>query len=615
MKKVFNFLRNYSTNPKDVDRLIISAFLTKNALTIKRNKFLKSYVIDAGNIQECTSLVQFLAIVNEEIKDFDIEKLIELFEFVISPADRVINGAVYTPLNIREFIIDKSFEAKEDILHRVKIADISCGCGGFLYTAAKQLKLETNSTYFHIFKYQIFGIDIQPYSIVRTKLLLCILALKAGEDKKEYDFNLYEADTLTFKWKKHIKKFLGFDIIVGNPPYVAAKHLTVETKAKLETWEVCKNSGNPDLYIPFFQIGIESLKPNGILGVITMNSFFKSLNGRSLRAYFQKNKYNFKILDFGGEQVFKSKNTYTCICLIEKNNSDFIEYVRCDSDNIFKAHEQYEHLLYASLNSKMGWNMQDPEIIKQIESVGRPFGELYTTRHGIATLKNDIFIFKPVKSDKSYHYLQNGSLYPIEKGICKDIVNSNKLSRTAVTLNELKEKVIFPYDNSANPTALDGVLLKKKYPKAYKYLEDKRSVLEKRDKGEGDYQKWFAFGRTQSLEKVKNKMFFPKISDKTPTFIINEDEDLLFYNGCAIIGGTQKELLYIKKLMESRLFWYYITKTSKPYSSKYYSLNGNYINNFGVCDLSEDEMEYVLKEENKTALDSFFERKYDIKIQ
>jgi adenine-specific DNA-methyltransferase len=70
------------------------------------------------------------------------------------------------------------------------------------------------------------------------------------------------------------------------------------------------------------------------------------------------------------------------------------------------------------------------------------FGDLYKTRHGIATLKNDIYIFNPVKEDKDYYYLQNGSLYQIEKGICKDIVNTNKLSR-AVSINKLKEKVIF----------------------------------------------------------------------------------------------------------------------------------------------------------------------------
>ena len=58
-------------------------------------------------------------------------------------------------------------------------------------------------------------------------------------------------------------------------------------------------------------------------------------------------------------------------------------------------------------------------------------------------------------------------------------------------------------------------------------------------------------------------MFFPKFSDIIPHYIINSDDDLLFYNGLAIIGGTKKELKVIKKIMESKVFWYYIRMTSK----------------------------------------------------
>ncbi|MBK9225457.1 MAG: hypothetical protein IPO23_14040 [Flavobacterium sp.] len=48
-------------------------------------------------------------IVNEEILKFDLEDLIELFEFVISPSDRIVNGAIYTPSEIRSYIIHKLF--------------------------------------------------------------------------------------------------------------------------------------------------------------------------------------------------------------------------------------------------------------------------------------------------------------------------------------------------------------------------------------------------------------------------------------------------------------------------------------------------------------------------
>ncbi len=268
--------------------------------------------------------------------------------------------------------------------------------------------------------------------------------------------------------------------------------------------------------------------------MICVSLFFKSLNGRTLRAYFQRKELAFSIVDFGSEQIFKSKNTYTCICFIENRNQNFISYSSSESINL-KNRKSFKKINYSVLDSKMGWNLKDNKSISIIESKGIPFGELYQTRHGIATLKNDIYIFRPVDEDENYFYLQNGSLYKIEKGICKDIVNSNKLSRE-VSLNTLKEKVIFPYDQQEKPKLLSEESIKDKYPEAYRYFENKRKILDKRDKGNGNYENWFAYGRTQSLEKIKNKMFFPKYSDRTPNFIINSDDDLLFYNGLAVVG-------------------------------------------------------------------------------
>jgi adenine-specific DNA-methyltransferase len=609
---IFKYLTDNSPLPNNVDRLIISSFLLKNKITVENNEFIKSFIILESDIREFYMLQEFIEIIDKELGKFELEELIQLFEYVISPSDRIVNGAIYTPLYIREFIINQSFKSRLDKLSISKIADISCGCGGFLLSAAKQLRKDTNKSYFDIFDTQIFGLDIQPYSITRSKLLLSVLALSEGEDREEFNFNLFIGDALTFKWENLVNEFIGFDIILGNPPYVCARNLSDDIKLSLKNWEVCK-SGNPDLYIPFFQIGIENLAVDGILGYITMNSFFKSLNGRSLRDYFKSRELKFKIIDFGTEQIFKSKNTYTCICLIESTKQDFIRYYKSENKELPTQEEKFSKIPYIGLNSKTGWNLQDHEIISKIESTGIAFGDIYKTRHGIATLKNDIYIFSPVKEDKNYYYLQNGSLYQIEKGICKDIVNTNKLSRE-VSLNSLKEKVIFPYDNEAKPKVMNESYIKKHFPKAYHYLQNKRKILDERDKGQGKYENWFAFGRTQSLERVKNKLFFPKMSDRTPSYIINSDDDLLFYNGQAIIGHSEKEMILIKKIMESRLFWYYIKCTSKPYSSNYYSLNGNYIRNFGICELDNDELDFVLNEQDRCVLDTFFERKYDINI-
>lgn len=611
-QQIFKYLKSYSTLPIDVDRLIISAFLEINKLKERQNKLLKEYLIKDKEKDEYAALIDFISVINSDTKSFGFEELIELFEFVISPADRIINGAIYTHQKIRKFIVQEAFKKINAIDNSIKISDIAMGCGGFLFNASIELKKRTGKTYSEIFRNHIFGLDIQEYSVNRTKLLLSLLALQSGEDIEDFEFNLYRGDSLDFNWKTKIGDFNGFSIILGNPPYVCARNLDKETKEKLKNWEVCK-SGNSDLYIPFFQIAIENLTDKGILGFITMNSFFKSLNGRALRDYFQRRELAISIVDFGSEQVFKSKNTYTCICFIENRKQQFISYTESETKKLDDK-LSFKKVKYNILDSKKGWNLKDNKIISKIESTGIPFGELYQTRHGIATLKNDIYIFRPVDEDENFFYLQNGSLYKIEKGICKDIVNSNKLSRE-VSLNNLKEKVIFPYDHQDKPKLLDENLIKENYPQAYKYLLNKRKVLAERDKGNGNYENWFAFGRSQSLEKIKNKMFFPKYSDRTPNFIINSDDDLLFYNGLAVVGSSETEMIIIKKIMESSIFWYYIKTTSKPYSSDYYSLNGNYINNFGVCELTEKERKFLMDENDQNILNEFFEDKYEIRVK
>ncbi|MDM1071796.1 N-6 DNA methylase [Empedobacter brevis] len=612
MKNIFKYLESYSPLPKEVDKLIVSAFIEINDLQLINNRFLRNYSISKRKSAKREKLLQFIEIVRSEIETFDIEKLIELFEFVISPSDRIINGAIYTPSEIREYIIGQSFRREGNRIADAKIADIACGCSGFLYTASKELKRKTGNSYQYIFQNQIFGLDIQGYSVTRSKLLLSLLALSEGEDVEEFHFNLHQGDALTFIWNEHYVDFNGFQIIVGNPPYVCARNLEDTVKENLKNWAVCA-SGNPDLYIPFFQIGYENLAENGILGYITMNTFFKSLNGRALRNYFEENKTTIRIIDFGTLQIFKSKSTYTCICFLENSQQNYIEYYKSTEKEVPTNRNQYSRINYQNLDAKKGWNLNDNVIISRIEATGTPFGEKYKTRHGIATLKNDIYIFKPVAEDDDYFYLQNGSLYPIEKGICKDILNSNKLSRD-INFDTVVEKVLFPYNDEVKPKALDEDFLREKFPRAFEYLQVKKKILAGRDKGKGKYEKWFAFGRTQSLEKVGNKLFFPKFSDKIPSYLISNDDDLLFYNGQAIIGHSEEEMLLVKKILESRLFWYYIKTTSKPYSSDYYSLNGTYIKNFGIPDFTEDDIDFLINEPNQNIIDAFLEDYYDVQL-
>ena len=460
-QKVFKYLKYYNSKPVKVDRLVVSAFIRANDLNIKNNKFIKQYIVEPENIVEYKKVKELVSIILYEYSAFDLEGLIKLFEFVISPSDKTINGAIYTPSYIREYIVKQTFNKKGIRLENVKIADISCGCSGFLFTAAKELKKRTGNSYQYIFQNQLFGLDIQDYSITRSKLLLSLLALSEGEDIEEFHFNLHRGDALVFNWKEHYDNFDGFQIIVGNPPYVCARNLEKSVRNNLQHWSVCE-SGNPDLYIPFFQIGYENLSENGILGYITMNTFFKSLNGRALRSYFETNKTKIRIIDFGALQVFESKSTYTCICFLENSPNSYVEYYKSVQKELPINNNQFSKINYCYLNARKGWNLNNNEIVSRIEATGKPLGEKYKMRHGIATLKNDLYIFKPIREDDDFYYLQNGSIYPIEKGICKDILNSNKLSRNVI-FDEVTEKVLFPYNNEVKPRAIEENVLREKF--------------------------------------------------------------------------------------------------------------------------------------------------------
>ncbi len=609
-QQILNFLKTYSTGIIEINQLLVSSFLYQNDIKVEKNLFLKQYLI-SKNSEKYQKVFNFLSHF-QNTESFPFELLVELFEFVISPSDKLINGAIYTPKNIREYITKQSFnELQNKQVEQIKIADISCGCGGFLINASLELKERTNKSFKKIFQENIFGIDIQEYSVERTKILLSLLAITHGEDEKEFQFNLYQGDSLEFEWLKEdnqIKKNKGFDLILGNPPYVCSRNMDDNTKELMKKWSTCK-TGHPDLYIPFFQIGYELLTTNGILGFITVNTFMHSVNGRAIREYFNENKVLLKIIDFKDEQIFKSRMTYTCICILEKEQSKYIYYTCCKEINLQDISKlEFNKDSYENLDTHKGWSLKNSDLVNKLESIGTSFGNIYNTKSGIATLKNNVYIFKATREDDKYFYMPDGT--EIEKDICKEVINTNQLN-TCIDVDSLKEKIIFPYTYTQNQAVIiDEGVFSKKFPKAYKYLLTKKDILATRDKGNGKYPVWYAFGRTQSLEKVKYKLFFPQLVKKGFKAIINNDENLYFYNGMAAYAENKISLRILEKLLVSDIMWSYIENKSKHYASGYFGLGKNYLKDFGIYEFVDDEIDFLLNESDSTKLNDFFNSKY-----
>ena len=575
-KKILDFLKEYGSDVVMTNQLVVSAFLIKkNKLKIK-NKQIKSLFIQE-NEAEYYILLNFLDLIDNTKQNFCFEELLELFEFVISPSDKLVNGAIYTPKNIREYITNQSFQKfTKKSLNKIQIADIACGCGGFLIDASREVKTKTNKSYKKIFEENIYGVDIQKYSVERTKILLALLAITEGEDEEDFEFNIDVGDTLSYDWEA-----TKFDMILGNPPYVCSRNMDDKTKKLMKNWTSCK-TGHPDLYIPFFQIGFELLKPKGVLGFITVNTFIHSVNGRAIRKYFEDKKVKLTIIDFGDEQIFNSRLTYTCLCFIENVVSKNILYNMTKQNDLEPLNKiKFNKENYTNLNAHNGWSLKDNAFIQEIETRGKSFGDIYDTKSGIATLKNNIYIFKPIKKpDKKYYYIDENT--PIEKSICKDIINSNKLAKYD-EFEDLVEKIIFPYTHNKDNQAIliKEELFKSKYPKAYDYLVSQKDILSTRDKGKGKYPAWYAFGRSQSLEKREHKLFFPQLVKKGFKTFYSEDENLYFYNGmCAY--ESEENLKKLQEIMKSDEFWRYIENKAKHYSSGYFGLGRNYLKDFGI---------------------------------
>lgn len=615
-KAILTFFKKVEDKSTDyINKLIVSSFVRKNKLTVSKKSLLYRYLVTS----EDETLDRLNLIISQSSCQYGMEELVEIFEFVISPADKEVNGAVYTPCYIREAIIRRTLSCYDsERWGEMLYADLSCGCGGFFYSLIKIIRENTTELSISDFVSQnVLGIDIKEYSVERTKILLSLYALLEGEELLGDSFNIFCQNSLsnTFVQSDIVKQHGGVDVVIGNPPYVASSKMSEENRRYVKDWQVSR-TGKSDLYLPFFQLGLESLKQGGTLGYITVNSFYRSQNGEAFRSYLSSKGYDCTLIDFGAEQLFKGCSTYTCICIIRDVRSATIHYQETTSDELKELQEdQFEDITYDSLDDKKGWVLKDKkttETIRVIETTGKPLGELVAIRNGFATLRNDIYLIKPKRSDRSFYYFdKGGEELKVEKAICRKAIKAN-IVRSANDISTFREYIIFPYQQKGETlNVLEEEVFQRKYPHAYNYLKSNQEELAKRDNGHKKYPKWYAYGRSQALNLRGQRLLFPHICDR-PCFTYCEEETLMFYDGYSICADTLRKLEIVRRVLTSDVFWYYILKTSKPYRGGFFSLEKRYIKHFGIPEFTMDEEDELLALENRNEIEQWLHRKYGI---
>ena len=262
---VFNFLKNYTSDIRSVNRLLVTSFVSLNKIRVERNKEIINLLIQKTD-KDFLASEQFSLILLTYNGGFSFEDLINCFECVLSPKSKIVNGAVYTPLYIRKYIVKTVLkDVQKEKLPHLLYADLACGCGSFFLSLLDYICSKIDVACSNLFP-RLYGVDIEEFSIERTKILLSLYALLKNEDEETFEFNLHVGNSLSQFWISddvYVRNG-GFDIVVGNPPYVSSSKIDAFSKEYLCKWSVSR-SGKADLYIPFFQIALESLAPrNGV---------------------------------------------------------------------------------------------------------------------------------------------------------------------------------------------------------------------------------------------------------------------------------------------------------------------------------------------------------------
>ncbi len=191
----------------------------------------------------------------------------------------------------------------------------------------------------------------------------------------------------------------GFDIVIGNPPYVRQEKI-VDIKKKLINYEVYTSEA--DLYVYFYEKGIKLLKERGILSYITSNKWLRAEYGKELRDYL-KNYKVLKIIDFGGYRVFEqSVDTNIIIIKKEKSNGNIVKFLEVSKDvkkedliSYINDIKKWNEIEQSKLN-KTGWILTKDEVLKlkeKVERMGKPLKDWDVKIYrGILTGYNEAFI-------------------------------------------------------------------------------------------------------------------------------------------------------------------------------------------------------------------------------
>jgi adenine-specific DNA-methyltransferase len=443
---------------------------------------------------------------------------------------RKLLGQVYTPPPIVHKILDAVGLNSPAFVGKT-LLDPACGDGRFLTEVVRRIIKYSSPEQVYTNLTMVHGWDIDA-----SALLLCREAL--DEEVKglgiNVDWNLEQLDAL-----KQYTSQRYFDFIVGNPPYIRIQHLPETQRAFLQaTYRFCQ-SGSTDTYVAFFELADRLLAPEGLCGFITPNSFFFSETARPLRQYFQTNQNLRLITNYSSVRVFDKTGTYAAITIFGKRSAKHFRY------ELSNARFEYSHRIipFQEIQQQDLWQLS---VHPPGQQGGIRLGDICRISVGITTLSDKLYLFSKqerVEEGVVRAVSKTGTVVLLEEALLKPII---KASRMKNSNDPITEYILFPYQKNGEGknVILPEEMLREKFPLAYSYLLSQKTALNQRDNGKPNPVAWYAYGRAQSLDSAFGKKIIFSPMNRTPNFLLSENEEATLYSGYFIkYDGSYEELL------------------------------------------------------------------------
>ncbi|OEW15091.1 restriction endonuclease [Campylobacter sp. BCW_6878] len=359
--------------------------------------------------------------------------------------------------------------------------------------------------------------------------------------------------------------FKGFDLIIGNPPYIRQEELKELKPHLAKNYKVYK--GTSDIYTYFYELGFNVLKDRGgVLSYITSNKYTRAGYGEALREFLLKNVKFLEYTDLNGIKVFDSATVDTSILCFEKLKSKDNKFKYLSLNNEILKTCAYNIGLYKDFAefsqnslSKESFTFSDENtsaLKAKIERIGTPLKEWYglNINYGIKTGYNEAFI---ITTEKRNEILAN----------CKDEAEKERTAKLIRKMLRGRDIKRYSYEwaglwvinthngyKSKNGEKTEAINIEY-YPSLKKYFDEFYPQLEKRaDKGLTPYN----LRNCAYLDEFeKEKIVWNPVSGEYLFSYIKEH--IFFNNSLFMMTLDVFSLKYILAFMNSNCYKWLIT--------------------------------------------------------